>query len=110
MTEPSPESTAPPTAENIHAYIGGTLQVTLSQVVDALAAETAAQAKVCRALREDEDPADLDAALRRRVHRHLAMRNVPLGVQANDAGGIPLSSYDPEVRRLERPYRKLVAG
>ena len=45
-----------------------------AQVTDALAAETAAQANMCR-IPDGEWPADLTEALLRRVSRTLAMRD-----------------------------------
>ncbi|GAB7003919.1 hypothetical protein JCM18899A_13910 [Nocardioides sp. AN3] len=51
----------------------------------------------------------LEAACRR-VARNLAVRPLPLGVQptVSDAGVVTayIGSSDPEVRRLEAPYRK----
>lgn len=74
-------------------------------VIDALAAETAAQLAVCKV--PVEIPVDLRQALLRRVLRNLAMRSLPLGVQQDElSGGIRMGSTDPEVRRLESPYRK----
>jgi len=56
--------------------------------------------------------ADLREALLRRVQRNLAMRKLPLATPQGDAEGgamfIPRS--DPEIRRLEAPYRKLTVG
>jgi len=58
-------------------------------------------------------PWPLREALCRRVQVNLARRALPLGVieQASDGAGpsfVPRN--DPEVRRLEAPYRKLVVG
>lgn len=74
-------------------------------IAEALAAETAAQARAC-VIPEDDMPADLTEALKRRVVRNLAMRSVPLGVQADESGGIRLGSRDPEIIRLEGPHRR----
>lgn len=73
----------------------------------AIQAEKAAQAKVCKI---DPYTNDLQEALLRRVVRNLAMRNVPLGVQMDETGGTIIGSRDPEIRRLEGPYRKLPVG
>jgi len=77
---------------------------------DALDAEVAAQQARCgvRAVY----PADLRQALLRRVQRNLAMRQLPLAVLQGDAesGVTVLPGSDPEVRRLEAPYRRLVIG
>jgi len=57
-------------------------------------------------------PVPLRKALLRRVQRALAMRALPLAVMQGDADGGSqlLPGNDPEVRRLEGPYRKLVVG
>lgn len=57
-------------------------------------------------------PEPLRMALLRRVQRALAMRALPLAVMQGDADGGSqlLPGNDPEVRRLEGPYRKLVTG
>lgn len=57
-------------------------------------------------------PRSLRKALLRRVQRALAMRALPLATLQGDAdgGGMILPGNDPEVRRLEGPYRKLVTG
>lgn len=70
-------------------------------------AELADQARRCRV-----DPYNdaLAGALLRRVQRALAMRNLPLGVLQDDSGSTRLGSTDPEVRRLEAPYRKVTIG
>ncbi len=80
---------------------------------DVLAAEIELQAKVCRIPADPTDPpadafpAALRQALFRRVARALAMKGIPLAVLQGDAeaGATYLPSNDPEVRRLERPYR-----
>jgi hypothetical protein len=66
-------------------------------------------------LPRDEDgqpfyPTPLLEALQRRVARNLAMRKVPLGIAAS-ADGLDVSrvgAVDPEIRRLENPYRRMV--
>lgn len=78
---------------------------------DALDAETQGQADMCRigaiytsALRQ---------ALLRRVQRNLALRQLPLAVLQGDAEtgqSRVLPGRDPEVRRFEAPYRRLVVG
>lgn len=80
---------------------------------DVLAAEIALQAKVCRIPVDPTDPpsdafpAPLRTALFRRVARALALKGIPLAVLQGDAetGTTYLPSNDPEVRRMERPYR-----
>lgn len=89
------------------AQVATRLGKTEAEVTEARAAEVADQASRCRV-----DPYNdaLAEALHRRVARNLAMRNLPLGVQIDETGGTRIGSTDPEVRRLEGPYRKLVVG
>lgn len=83
------------------------------ELQDVLDAEVALQAKVCTIPADPTDPpsdaypAALRAAVFRRVARALAMKGIPLAVLQGDAenGTTYLPSNDPEVRRLERPYR-----
>lgn len=83
-----------------------------AEVQDALDAEADAQRAVCvvGALY----PRDLRQALLRRVSRNLALRLLPLAVLRGDAeaGGTDtvLPGKDPEIRRLEGPYRRVVIG
>lgn len=79
-------------------------------VQDALDAELAAQLARCGA--RNPYPADLRQALLRRVQRNLAMRMLPLAVNFGDAdaGATVLPGNDPEVRRLEAPWRKRRLG
>jgi hypothetical protein len=85
---------------------GTTSSVTLS-------ANATASGAVTATLR-DVWPSDLVEALCRRVARNLAMRALPLAVQMSntDMGAVAtrLGSSDPEVRRLEAPYRRLVVA
>jgi hypothetical protein len=94
----------PPTV----GYLGAG-SATDDQIQDALDAEAAAQRRVCRV--PADYPADLRQALLRRVARNLAMRGQPFLTVPGDDGAISVTpSRDPEVRRLEGPYRKLVMG
>ncbi|HSX66669.1 hypothetical protein [Nocardioides sp.] len=90
-------------------------------VAPVLAAEIAAQARRCRFPADPAEPAaplpypaDLKEALFRRVAHTLAVRALPLGVQANlsefGATTTRVGGTDAEVRRLEAPHRKLVKG
>lgn len=91
-------------------YARGT-SATDSEIEDAIAAETLAQERVCRI--PDPVPDDLLQALKRRVMRNLAMRALPLAVLQGDAelgGSNVLPGNDPEVRRFERPWRRLAIG
>jgi hypothetical protein len=79
-------------------------------VTDAFNAERSAQRDRCgeRAVYPDS----LRQALLRRVSRNLAMRRLPLAVNFGDAdaGSTILPGRDPEVRRLEGPYRRMAIG
>jgi hypothetical protein len=77
-------------------------------LLDAISAEKADQAR--RLLIPDPVPYSLRAALCRRVAHSLAMRALPLGITQSDTGSMYLGSRDPEVRRLEAPYRKVIVG
>lgn len=80
-------------------------------IAEALAAETAAQANVCRV--DAAYPADLAEALKRRVARNLVMRGIPTGLQtsATEAGSMTVRiGWDAEIKRFEAPYRKRVVG
>lgn len=83
-------------------------------IASAYAAERAAQTRVCRVPASPADyPADLVEALCRRIHRNLAVRKLPLGFQALSSDAAVTAArvgQDPEVRRLEAPFRKLVCG
>jgi hypothetical protein len=90
-------------------YLGRT-SATDTQIQDALDAEAANQRKIC-VVPAAYGP-DLRQALMRRVARNLAMQRIPLAVLQGDAdtgSTIPPGS-DPEVRRFERPYRRLPVG
>lgn len=79
----------------------------------ALAAEKAAQATKCRVPADDAVwPEDLVEALKRRVACNLARRGLPIAVLQGDSGQGPVTipANDPEVRRLEGPYRRLCFG
>jgi hypothetical protein len=76
---------------------------------EALDAEAAAQRRVCRV--PAAYSADLRSALLRRAQFHLAMKRVTLGVIPGDGDRDTIRpGFDSEVRRFERPYRKLPMG
>lgn len=86
------------------------------EISAALAAEIGDQAARCRipTAADGGIPDALAEAILRRVAHNLAVRALPLGVQATitdmavattNVGGL-----DAEVRRLEAPYRKRVVG
>lgn len=101
-----------PTRDDVIAYLGTDVvaQWSSDTLDDALAAEKAAQARVCRV--GAEYPVDLRQALLRRVQVNLAKRALPLAVLQGDAegGNLILPGRDPEVRRLEGPHRKVTVG
>lgn len=101
-----------PDAPAVTAYLGtNAASYPTGALEGALAAEASAQARICRTPELDADyPDDLAEALMRRVARNLAMRNLPLGIMADEMGPTRIGSTDPEVRRLEAPHRKLVKG
>lgn len=106
------DATGLPTVELVVAYLeadGTTYDE--DAITRALAAESQAQRNCCRM--PATYPADLAEALYRRVARNLAMQSLPLGTARADDGsssGGYLPAQDPEVRRYERPYRKVVTG
>jgi hypothetical protein len=98
-----------PTIADLKVYLG-TYSWTDAQLTDALNAEAAAQRAMC-AVPADYGP-DLRQALLRRCARNLALRSLPLAVLRGDgeAGDTILPGRDPEVRRLEGPWRRMVFG
>ncbi|HET6742392.1 MAG TPA: hypothetical protein VFH76_25785 [Kribbella sp.] len=88
------------------------------ELADVLASEIELQAQTCRIPVDPTDPpadafpAALRAAVFRRVARAIAMKGIPLAVLQGDAevGTTYLPSNDPEVRRLEGPFRVVVFG
>lgn len=93
---------------DVQAYVGSTSWGS-TEMQRALDAERAAQAKVCNV---DAYGPDLREALLRRVARNLAARAVPLAQSSSFDGGqqVTVPYNDPEIRRLEGPYRKRVIG
>lgn len=98
-----------PVLADVKSYMGET-SYDDSTLTAALAAETAAQARSCRI--PSPYPDDLREALLRRVARNIALRGQPLGVLEGDGGSVAgfLPRQDPEVRRLEAPFRRLTFG
>jgi len=101
-----------PDVAAVVAYLGGDEAVSFDDddVEQALEQERAAQARICRV--PAAYPADLAGALLRRTQRALSMRSLALAVRetADGDSSIVVPGNDPEVRRLERPHRKLVMG
>ncbi|MFI6329860.1 hypothetical protein ACIBBG_16355 [Micromonospora chersina] len=98
-----------PDVPAVVAYLGATSHTT-EELQSALDAEAAAQRAVCRV--RAVYPADLREALLRRVARNLEMRGLLLTMAQGDAevSVSILPGTDPEVRRLEAPYRPVVFG
>ncbi len=106
---------AAPTATDAAAYLGTDQGWDTAAIASAFAAEKAAQAAACRVPADDAAwPADLVEALFRRVAHNLALRALPLGLQASVSEAAVqntrVGGSDAEVRRLEAPHRRLVVG
>jgi len=95
------------TLADVTAYLGPTSWDSTA-IAGALAAEQSAQDQRCRT--SSVYPPDLAEAVMRRVARNLALRGLPLAMQAGDAGASYAPGRDPEIRRLEGPYRRRVVG
>lgn len=77
------------------------------QLQQVIQAETSIQLLLCR-IPPDRYPEALVQALYRRVQRHIAARNVPLGlvgVDQSEYGPTRVPNYDAEVSRLEATFR-----
>lgn len=100
-----------PDLTSVKDYLGGADEISFSdaEIQDALDAEAGAQRKACTV--PAVYPPDLAQALKRRVARNLALRGLPVMVLQGDSesGSLVPPGRDPEVRRLEGPYRKLVS-
>lgn len=94
----------------LRTYLGDTSE-TDQLLLDALAAERVAQADRCRVDRYTEA---LREALLRRVARNLAARAIRVASFTSFEGGGGASQRvpqtDPEIRRLEGPYRRRTVG
>lgn len=73
-----------------------------------LASESAAQRSRCRI--PAAYPPDLRMALLRRVQRAMAMKGIVYDGQTGPDGDSYTPTNDPEIRRLEAPYRKVLLG
>jgi hypothetical protein len=104
----------PPTAAEIDEYLGDDHSWGVDEVQGAYEAELNAQADACRLPADGSYPPALVEALGRRVAHNLALRALPLGVQANvsdySVATTRVGGMDAEVRRLEGPYRKMLIG
>lgn len=104
-------NTALPTVNDVARYLkGAAASWSTAELQDELDAEAEHQQAKCGI--RAAYPAPLRKALLRRVQRALAMRALPLATVQGDAdgGNILLPGNDPEVRRLEAPYRRLAVG
>ncbi len=96
-----------PTVDDFRDYISPEVSTrTDEQIQSTLDAEASAQRAKCRVAAVY--PPDLAQALMRRVQVSLAKRGLPLDREVGDAGISYTPTNDPEVRRLEGPYRKAV--
>lgn len=105
---------AAPTVTDVQGYLGAGTEYETDEIGAALASEKAAQARRCRVPADDAEwPADLVEALFRRVQRNLAMRALPLGLSTTLTDAAVQTTRvgtDPEVRRLEAPWRRMAMG
>lgn len=99
-----------PTAQNFRDYTDEDYGSWSDEDIEAaIATEAAAQRNVCRV--GAAIPDDLWEAILRRVRVNLTRRAQPVLVTVDgDGTNSFLPVRDPEVRRLEGPYRKLVMG
>lgn len=100
-----------PSIDDVQEYLGfDDSGWELADVTSAYNAEKSAQALLCVVPLDGADwPADLAEALCRRVAANLAVRALPLGVQASISEAYVATTRvgggDREVERLEAPYR-----
>jgi hypothetical protein len=106
-----------PTIDDVEDYLafdscGDDPSWTRGQIESTLAAETAAQAAVCRI--PTPMPADLNEALCRRVAQNLSFQALSatglVTLVDSSLAAMHAAGLDPMVRRLEAPYRKHVVG
>lgn len=102
--------TSPLTVEDYRDYAKSNVgSWTDDDIQGAIDTETRSQSNKCRI--EDPYPPDMLEALKRRVQRNLTLRGQPaLTVQRIENGVSFTPTNDPEVRRLEGPYRKVFFG
>jgi hypothetical protein len=105
---------AAPDLTEVRTYIGNEGSWTDEEIGAALLAEKAAQAARCNVPADDAAwPADLAEALKRRVHRNLVMRGLPLGLSTSMSEAtvaVTKVGMDAEITRLEAPHRKWLVG
>jgi hypothetical protein len=98
---------AMPTVADVNSYLGEHSWED-GDLANALGVESAAQRSACAI--PAFYPDDLRGALMRRVQRNLSLRSQP--TSSPPEGDVPnvQSTYDPEVRRLEKPHWKLLVA
>lgn len=110
MTDaPRPGIDAPPTREQVRAWVAVTgTSITDDELDIVIAAELKAQARLCTVVPWSPE---LTQALYRRVGRQVAAMNTPLGVTPSaEFGSRNLPRYDAEIERIEAPLRKQVTA
>ena len=104
-----------PTVAEVRSWLQlASTSVTDDQLQVVIDGELAGQAALCRV---PADPAlypdQLREALYRRVGRFTSGRQVPLGLSgdpASEYGATRVPMYDPEIERIEGPFRVVVFG
>jgi hypothetical protein len=98
--------------DDVKTYLSGTMSdaFTDDALQGALDAEKDDQARRLRAGVVVTDHPALVEALHRRVARNLALRALPLGIATGEDSAIRVGFRDPEIRRLESPYRRVTVG
>lgn len=102
-----------PTVDDLLTYLAdcGISSWSDEEVARVLEAERASQARACIVPEDDDEwPADLGEALRRRVARALALRRSPLGLSVSDVAVVRVGSTDWEIARLEAPHKRWVVA
>ncbi|MGV8967196.1 MAG: hypothetical protein ACOH2F_13045 [Cellulomonas sp.] len=97
-----------PNLDDVKAYLGVDHSWSDGEIESALASETVAQAHVVNVPVDPQPyPDDLTTALCRRTVRALNMKANPLGYVFGVEGDASfITANDPEIKRLEAPYRK----
>lgn len=106
------------TIEDLRPYInddGGTESYSDDTLDEVIESEFSQQTAKCRQgflMDEDVYPQDLRQAMLRRCMRALTLRGIALNAQATVDGDVRIlpKSFDPEINRLEAPYRRLPVG